>query len=163
MSAYITPGRSKVFWLDAITSVTAPEDDDFVGAGATELTAKLRNLPNIPRTGNTADSSDLSSTFEARQRGTVGGDMASFELKRDTGTETEYESMDEGDEGFLVIFRKGTAGAAPAANDVCDVYPSQVNTIADGSPGRNEVDFSIFELVLTANPSRDISVVAGSS
>lgn len=158
MSAYITPGRSKVRWGPAPASAAAPTAAE--ANAATDLTPKLRGMPNLPRTGNTADSSDLSSTFEKRQRGTVGGDQASFELKRDTGTETEYDSMDEGDEGALYVFRKGTAGASPAADDIVDVYPAQINAISDGQPGRNDVDFTVFELVLTDNPSRDVAVVA---
>lgn len=158
MSAYITPGLSKVRWGAAPANPAAPTAAECTAA--TDLTPKLRGIPNIPRTGNTADSSDLSSTFEKRQRGTVGGDMITFELKRDTGTETEYASMDEGDSGALYVFRKGTAGASPAAGDKVDVYLAQVNSIADGNPGRNDVDFAIFELVVTDNPNRDVTVAA---
>lgn len=158
MASYITPGRSKVFWVTTLSSTTSPSAAE-INAGV-ELTGKLRGIPQIPRTANTADASDLSSTFEKRMRGTVGGDSITMELKRDTGTETEYAAMDEGDEGFLVVFRKGTAGASPAAADVCDVYPAVVNVKGDGQPGRNDVDFAIFELVVTDNPSRDVVVAA---
>ncbi|MFA5636910.1 MAG: hypothetical protein WC977_13520 [Anaerovoracaceae bacterium] len=161
MSSYITPGLSRVYWVDAIADADAPEADE-INLG-TDLTAALKGLPAVPRTGNVADASTLDSTFEARRRGTVGGDQATFEIIRDDTTETEYESMSEGDEGYLVIFRKGIAGETPAADDVCDVYPAQVNAIADGTPGRNEVDYAVFELVITADPSRDVTVVDTSS
>lgn len=157
MSSYITPGRSKVMWTLTVSDTTAPTDTE--AQSATDLTPKLRGMPNIPRTGNLADTSDLSSTFEKRQRGTVGGDVISFELKRDTGTETEYDAMDEGDEGYLLVFRKGWASTQPEADDVVDVYAATVNVKADGNPGRNDPDFAMFELAVTDNPDRDISVV----
>lgn len=154
---YITPGRSKWFWVITLTTPTAPGATQ-INAGV-DLTAKLQGMPAIPRTGNVADSSDLSSTFEKRQRGTVGGDMASFTLKRDRlATETAYAAMVEGVEGYLVGFRKGTAGATPAIGDKADVFACTVNAVGDGSPGRNDVDFATIELVITDNPNRDVTV-----
>lgn len=158
MSSYITPGRSKVWIAATVTTAGSPTDLE-IQAG-TDLTPKLRGLPNIPRTGNLADNSDLSSTFEKRQRGTVGGDVMSFELKRDTGTETEYDSMSEGDEIHVMVFRAGIAGTQPDVDDVADVYQCTVNVKGDGNPGRNDVDFSIFELAITDNPNRDYTVVS---
>lgn len=157
MSSYITPGRSKVYWVLTVTTTSTPTDLEL--QAGTDLTPKLRGLPNIPRSANTADSSDLSSTFEKRQRGTVGGDVISFELKRDTGTETEYDAMDEGDEGYLAVFRKGFATTQPTIGDKVDIFTCTVNVKGDGNPGRNDVDFSMFELVVTDNPDRDVSVI----
>ena len=156
MSAYITPGRSKVYWVVTVSDPTDPTPSE-INAG-TDLTNKLRGIPAVPRTGNLADISNLSSTFEARQRGTVGGDVATFELLRDTLTETAYDIMDEGDEGYLIILRKGIAGTQVAVGDKCDVFPATVNAVSDGSPGRNDPDFAVFEIAITANPSRDISI-----
>jgi hypothetical protein len=156
MSAYITPGRSKVYWVETVSDPSDPTPTE-INAG-TDLSAKLRGVPSVPRTGNLADISNLSSTFEARQRGTVGGDVVSFELLRDTLTETAYASMAEGDEGYLVILRKGIAGTQVAVGDIADVFPATVNTKGDGSPGRNDPDFAVFELAITANPSRDITI-----
>ena len=155
---YITPGLSKVFWVTTLTSTTSPSAAE-INAG-TELTSKLRGIPNLPRSGNTADDSDLSSAFEKRIRATVGGDTVSFDLKREKGTETEYSAMSEGDNGYLVVFRKGTAGSSPASGDVCDVYPVQVLVKSPGQPGRNDVDFETVECTVTADPSRDVTVAA---
>jgi len=158
MSDYITPGRSKVWWVNTITTPTGPAATQ-INAG-TELSAKLRGLPSIPRTANLADSADLSSTFEKRVRGTVGGDAISFQLKRDTSTETEYGSMVEGEEGYLVVARKGVLVGSTASNgDKVDVFTCIVNKVGDGSPGRNDVDFAEFELAVTANPNRDTTVI----
>jgi hypothetical protein len=158
MAAYITPGRSKVWWVNTITTPSGPGAVE-INAGV-ELSAKLQGIPAIPRTANMADSSDLSSTFEKRQRGTVGGDALTFNLKRDTSTETEYGAMVEGEEGYLVVARKGVANGSTAAfADKVDVFTCIVNKVGDGNPGRNDVDFAEFELAITANPNRDVSCI----
>lgn len=158
MSSYITPGRSKVYIVATVTTDGSPTDLEL--QAGTDITPKLRGLPQIPRTGNLADNSDLSSTFEKRFRGTVGGDVMSFELKRDTDTETEYDSMDEGDQVHVAVFRKGIAGTQPDVDDVADIYQCVVNVKGDGQPGRNDVDFAMFELAIQDNPNRDYTVVS---
>lgn len=158
MASYITPGRSKVWWVNTITTPSGPGAVE-INAGV-ELSSKLKGLPNIPRTANLADSSTLSSTFNSRQRGTVGGDALTFMLNRDTGTETQYASMVEGEEGYLVVARKGVANGSTAANgDKVDVFTCIVNKVGDGNPGRDEVDFAEFELAITANPNRDVTCI----
>lgn len=157
MAVYITPGRSKVFWMLTLTTPSGPGATQ-INAGV-DLTSALRGIPSIPRTGNLADSSDLSSTFEKRVRGTVGGDALTFQLNRNTSTETAYAAMVEGVEGFLVVLRKGTAGATPAIGDKADVYTGIINTVSDNSPGRNDVDSVTVEIAITDNPNRDKTLV----
>lgn len=156
--AYITPGRSKVRYLQTVTTPTAPTNLE-INAGV-DLSPALRGMPEVPRTGNAADSSDLSSTFEKRVKGTVGGDAMRMELKRKLNTETELAALEEGDFGYVAIFRKGMTGSTPSVGDVCDFYPVQVNVIGPGSPGRNDVDTEIVEFLITDDPLRDYSVVS---
>lgn len=157
MPAYILPGREKDFWVVTLTTPSAPGAVE-INAG-TELTDKLQQPAEITTGAQVSDSSDLSSARDKGQRGTIDIGRIVLRLKRDTGTETAYAAMDEGDEGYLVRFRKGTAGAAPAFADVCDVYPAQVNLKTPGTPGRNEVDYEMFELVVYDEHHRDVSCV----
>jgi hypothetical protein len=154
--SYITPGRSKVYWVVTVTTVSNPGATEI--RSGVDLTPKLRGLPAFNYPTNTADASDLSSARDKGVRGTTGIGTITLELKRATGTETEYSSMDEGDIGHLVVFRKGIASTQPAFGDTCDVYPVQVNSKNPGNPGRNDVDFEIFEFVATDDPQRDVAV-----
>lgn len=158
VKGYITPGLSKVFWLVTLGSVTAPSAAD-VNAG-TELTPALRGMPDAPRSGNTADDSALDSRIDLQQRGTITLGAVTLTMKRTKATETEYNALNEDDIGFLVVFRKGTAGASPAAADVADVYTADVQTKGPAVPGRNEVDFSTVELINTAETEFDSVLVA---
>lgn len=158
MGAYIGPGRSKVFWVVTLSTPSGPGATQ-INAG-TELTDKMPALPEINNGAQLADSSTLDSHRDKGQRGTIDITRISFRLQRDTSaTETAYDSMSEGDDGYLVVFRKGTAGASPANGDECDVYPAEVLLKTPGNPGRNEVDFETFELVVTDVENRNVTVV----
>lgn len=157
MAVYITPGRSKVYWMLTLSTPSTPSATQII-AGV-ELSSALRGIPSIPRTGNLADSSDLSSTFEKRVRGTVGGDAMTLTLNRNTSTETAYNALTEGASGYVVVFRKGVAGTQAAIADKCDVYTGIINAVSDNSPGRNDVDSVNIEIAITDNPSRDVTVI----
>lgn len=158
VTGYITPGLSKIFWVTTLSSTTAPSAAE-VNAG-TELTPAVRGMPDAPRSGNFADDSDLSSRVDRQVRGTITLGGVTLQMKRTLATETEYNALAEGDSGYLVVFRKGTAGASPAASDVADVFTVEVNVKAPGTPGRNEVDFSNVELANTDEPSYDATLAA---
>ena len=158
VDGYILPGRMRVFWVTTLSSVTSPTATQ-INAG-TELTAALKGPPDTPRSGNVADDSDLASRVDKQAQGTITLGASTLMLKRTLATETAYSAVAEGASGFLVVLRKGTAGASPAADDVADVFTVDVNVKAPGTPGRNEVDFSNVELLNTDEPSYDAVLVA---
>jgi hypothetical protein len=157
MGKYAPPGKSEVAWTETVsdyTSITAAE----INAG-TNLTEFVRTLPDIPRTGNTVDVATLDSKFEKRQVGTRGGDSISTEILRDDTTDTAYTTLVEDAAGYLVVARKGLATAGTfATSDVVDVFPCTVLSVADGSPGRNDPDFAVVQLVVTSDPDRNQTI-----
>lgn len=159
MAKYGPAGRSEAVWVTTIAVAGAPTATE-LNAGV-DLTASIRTLPDIPRSGNTIDVATLDSKFEARQVGTRGGDVASVELLRDTGTETALTALAEDTAGFLVLARKGLATAGTfAIADVVDIFPATVLVVADGNPGRNDPDFVTIEMVITGTPTRNFAVTA---
>lgn len=157
MAKYAPPGVSEVHFTETAsdyTSMTASE----CNAG-TDLTTFIRTLPDIPRTANLVDVATLDSKFEKRQVGTRGGDVISMEILRDNTTDTAYTTLAEDTAGYLIVARKGLATAGTfATSDVIDVYPVTVASVADGSPGRNDPDFSVVELAVTSDPSRNQTI-----
>jgi hypothetical protein len=140
--------------VSSYTSITAAE----ANAG-TDLTTYVRTLPNIPRTANLVDVATLDSKFEKRQVGTRGGDVLSLEILRDTTTDTAYTTLVEDTAGYLILARKGLATAGTfATNDVVDVFPVTVASVADGNPGRNDPDFAVVEMAITSDPSRNQTI-----
>jgi hypothetical protein len=154
MAKYAPPGVSEVVVVNTVsdyTSVTAAE----CNAG-TDITSYIRTLPDIPRTANTVDVATLDSKFEKRQVGTRGGDMMTIEVLRDNTTDTAWNTLVEDLATYIVISRKGLATAGTfATSDVVDVFPVTVASRAHGSPGRNDPDFGVVQLVITDDPDLD--------
>lgn len=157
MAKYAPPGVSEVAVVNTVTdytSITAAE----ANAG-TDITSFIRTLPDIPRTANTVDVATLDSKFEKRQVGTRGGDMMTIEVLRDSTTDTAWTTLVEDLATYIVISRKGltTAGTFATA-DVVDVFPVTVASRAHGSPGRNDPDFGVVQLVITDDPDLDQTI-----
>ena len=161
MATYITPGTSEIAWLTTVaveTAVTVAE----ANAGV-DLTPFVREMPTIPRATNLSDNTDISSTFEARQIGTRGGDVLDVIIKRHAavGDDTAYTTLTEDTVGFLLVARQGLAAAGTwAAADRYDLYPATVSSLEDGTPGRNDIDTAIVHLAVTSAPTRDDLIAA---
>ena len=153
---YSPPGFTKIAWVTTVT-LAAPTAAQ-LNAG-TRLETFARNMPNLPRAGNTVDVATLDTKYEKRQVGTRGGETITCEFLRDGTTDTAYTTLAEDTVGYFVVARKGLAGATFAAADKVDVFPAVVLSVVDGTPGRNDPDFFIAEMVVTEAPNRNVSVV----
>jgi hypothetical protein len=153
---YAPPGFTKVAWVTTLT-VSAPTAAQ-LNAGV-RLETFVRNMPNLPRAANLVDVATLDSKYEKRQVGTRGGEVISAEFLRDGTADTAYTTLAEDTVGYFVVARKGIAGATFAAGDKIDIYPATVASQVDGTPGRNDPDFFVAEMVVTDTPTRNITVV----
>lgn len=159
MAKYAPPGKTEVHWVTTISDYNAPTSTE-LNAG-TDLTTFVRNMPTLPRGLNLVDVATLDSKYEKRQVGTRGGDQLTIEILRDDATDTGYTTLTEDTAGFLVVARKGLATAGTfAIGDEVDVYPATIGAVEDGTPGRNDPDFSNVNLVATDDPNRGFELAA---
>ena len=159
MGKYSHPGVAEVWWVTTIADPAAPT--------ATELNAgedgsdDVTTTPTLPRAPGIVDVAVLSSKYEARQVGTRGGDILTFNVLRDDVAETFYDAVTEDTAGFLCISRKGNATQGTwAIADEVDVYPATIASVEDGVPGRNEADFAVISAVATVDPTRGFPIAA---
>lgn len=144
------PGVALLSIVDTIANLAAPTPAE-LNAGD-DLTEFARGMPNIPETGNTADISNLSSKFNARQGASYGGDTATAEFYRDDATDTAYTTMTRGKQTHLVLARDGVATPGTfAIGDKVWVYPITIISRAAGVPGRDEVEFFVSSMAITAD------------
>ena len=161
MATYITPGTSEIVWVTTIaveTAVTVAEAN-----GGVDLTGFVTEMIVIPRATNLSDNTDLSSTFEARQIGTRGGDVVDMIIKRHVavGDDTAYTTLSEDTVGFILLGRQGLATTGTwAVADRYDLYPATVSSLEDGTPGRNDIDTAIAHFAVTSAPTRDDLIAA---
>lgn len=153
---YAPPGFTKISWVTTLT-ITAPTAAQ-LNAG-TRLETFVKTMPNLPRSANLVDVATLDSKYEKRQVGTRGGEVVTAEFLRDGTTDTAYTTLAEDTVGFFVVARKGIAGTVYAAADKVDIFPATIASLVDGTPGRNDADFFVSEMVVTDTPNRNVSVV----
>ena len=157
------PGTTEVYWspTGTIADYTAPTASELNDAAVVDLTEFCRGVPNIPETGNTADISNLSSGFNARQAASYGGDNLTLECYRDDVTDTAYETLLRTAQGHLVVAWDGlaTAGTFAVSDDVW-VYPVTIISRGHGTPGRDEALWFVSEMAITSDPAEKFTVTA---
>lgn len=159
MAKYAPPEVTEVHWVTTIAALATPTSTE-LNAGQ-DLTAFVRNMPDLPRSLNLVDVATLDSKYEKRQVGTRGGELLTLEILRDDAADTAYTTLAEDTAGFLVVARKGLATPGTfAIADVVDVYPATVGSLEDGTPGRNDPDHAFARLVATDAPNRNYALAS---
>ena len=159
MARVSPPGNTEVYWVVTITDYTAPTST-LLNTNV-DLTSFCRGVPSIPETGNTADTSNLSSGFNSRQAASYGGDNITLEMYRDNLTDTAFDTLTRGLQGHLVVAWDGlaTAGTFAIGDDVW-VYECTVISRGAGVAGRDEVNFFVSEMAITNPPAEKFTLVA---
>jgi hypothetical protein len=144
------PGVTEAVWVTTIAVPGAPTALEC--NNGTDLTSFVRGIPSVPETGNTADTSDLSSKFNKRIPASYGGDNITVELWRDT--DTAYTTLTRGTVGYWVIPWDGLATAGTfVATDKVWIYPCTIISRGMGTPGRDEALWFVSEAALTDVPT----------
>lgn len=107
--------------------------------GGTDLTGFITTL-DASSTGNEVPTPTFASLFETSISGTVSASF-SAEFYRDDTTDTAWDTLPRGTNGYFVIARfgySGTAGA-PAAGDEVEVWPIRITSRSAMSLTNNEV------------------------
>lgn len=153
------PEIVEVHFGTTVADLTAPTAAELVAF--TDVTSDSRGVPNIPETGNTADTADLSSKFNKRQAASHGGDNFVLEFYRDLGTDTAYDLLLRSTAGFFAVAWDGLAAAGVwAIADNVWLYEGTIITRGMGQPGRDEVEWFTCEFALTEPPTEKFAIVA---
>ena len=98
---------------------------------------------------------NMSTTFVSSVAGEDTTEDSNLVFYEDDTTNTISTAQAKGTSGFIVIFYKGIAGAAPAASDKCDVWPIQVASNARQYTADNETAKYQIVYTPTAAPGFD--------
>ena len=160
MSRINPPGVVEVYFgIGAIADYTAPTSAEL--NALTDVTGDCRGVPSIPDTGNTADSSDLSSKFNKRNAASHGGDDLSLDLYRDDTTDTSYDLLLRGSSGHFAVAWDGIATPGTwAIGDNAWVYPVEIISRGMGVPGRDEDEFFTCLAAIFDDPAEKFPLAA---
>jgi hypothetical protein len=103
----------------------------------------------------------MASTFASQIPGedTAADTSLSFYLHKVFADNTIRAAMPKNDDGYLVVFPYGTAGASPAAADKCDIWPSRISSNVKRYTAANEAAMFVVSFAITATPTDDTAVV----
>lgn len=129
-------------------------------SGATDLTGFTISV-NATTQGNQLPTPTFESLFETSISGTVQAQF-SADFYRDDTTDTAWETLPRGTDGFFIISRYGGQGAnnMPITADVCEVWPVRVTSRSVQNMGSNQVMMFQAQCAVTSVPDEAAVVAA---
>lgn len=158
MSRFMRKGTTKLWFVPTIAALATPTVAE-ITAG-TDLTDELAEITGFNFSNNPIDTPDMGSTFVGKIPGEDTTDSSDLTFYEDDTTNPISTALAKGTIGYVVIFPRGIAGAAPAAADVADVWPAQVASNSKTYSADNEAAKYKVMFTLTAEPSEDAVVAA---
>lgn len=122
MARVIANDEVWVGFATTVANIAAPTTAEV--DASTDLTGYLVSL-EATSAGNAVATPTLDTTFETSIPGTASATFTA-ELYRDDAADTGWTTLPRGTEGYFIISRFGTNGAAPASGDTVEVWPVRV-------------------------------------
>lgn len=156
MTKLAAEGNVKVHWVPAIAAKAAPTVAE-IGAGTNVTPFLPTNGVGVEWTQNNASLDMLDESFTPEVIGTEKAAInLTFVRHRLDADDDAWNLWDRGDEGFLVISRKG----APAALGKVEVYPCQSHRPVPLTPATNEFQQGRVMLAVHDTPELNAIVAA---
>lgn len=139
MADSLTDGRTRVMWVTSIANIAAPTVAELnAGINLTSLITPDGVVGFEPDTAD-VDTSALDSTFDTKVAGRAGFSGTMLRLKKQTGTDTAYNTLVRDAAGYVVIRRDVTASTANTTGDKDEVYPSVLGEVRNLAPEGNSL------------------------
>lgn len=153
MADIITDGRTKVWLVPAIANIAAPTTAELNAGTSIEGLMTADGLIGFEPDTADVDNSALNSTFDTKLAGRASFSNTAVRLKKQSGTDTVYNTYVR-DTTVYVVIRRGTAAAtAWATSDKVEVYPSITGETRNLPPASNEVQKWELPLKITTTPN----------
>lgn len=157
MARFMRKGNTRVYFVTTIADTSAPQDTE-ITAG-TELTASIAEMNGFTFSNTPIQTPDLSSAFVSQIPGEDSTEDSSMVIYEDDTTNPLLATLAKGTNGYVVIFPRGTAGATPAAADVCDIWPVTVSSNAKRYTVGNEAATFEVKFATTEPPAVEEALV----
>jgi hypothetical protein len=158
MPRFMRKGRTRFYYAPTIASAALAPTAAEITAGL-RLDTELAEVNGFTFANSPIQVPDMASAFVSSIPGedsVEDSNLIFYEL--DTATNPISVSQAKGINGYICIFYKGVAGAAPAAADKCDVWPIQIASNARQYTADNEAAKYQVTYTPTAVPGFDKAV-----
>ena len=161
MARLIPNENTEIYFVPDIADEDLNPTVDEINSDGVRLTDFLVTL-DASTTGNTVPTPTFASLFESSISGTVTATFTA-EFYRDDETDTAWDTLPRGTDGYFVIARFGFGGATndeAATDDDCEVWPVRITARSAMALTNNEVQRFGIEAAIPVEPNEDATVAA---
>jgi hypothetical protein len=150
-------GNTKVYWATTVASKTAPTVANITAA--TNLTPFIvKDGVTTPATQNMVDSATIDEVFDAQVVGSWGGGALELTMFRDNTSDTAYNLVIYGTNGFVIIWRFAGGASTPSSGAKVEVWPAQMHEPAPMASAANEMQKFKASFAITSAPAMRATV-----
>lgn len=150
-------GMTRVYWVPAIANNAAPTTTELNAGISLQRTITADGLVGFEPTTAEVDTTSLASTFDTK---TIGRDQFSgtmLRLKKQTGTDTIFDTLVRGAAGYIAVRRYAVETTAWASTQKLNVYPVICGQTKELMPEANSV--AKYEVPTMVNDSPTLRAV----
>ncbi len=123
MADVLADGNTRVAFVPAISNQASPTTTELNAGILLQTRITADGLIGYEATTAQVDTSSLASTFNTKTIGRDDFDGTMLRLKKQAATDTAYNTLTRGTEGFVVIRRDIAEGTGWASTQPVEVYP----------------------------------------
>ena len=153
MADIIIDGMVRVTWATAVANIGAPTVAELNAGMVLENFLTPDGLRGFQAETAAVDTSSLASTFNTSLPGRESYANMGLMLKRQTATDTIYNTLQKGVAGFVVIRRGVLVATAWATAQAVEVYPVVCGREQHQDPEANSLWRYLVPLMLSAPPN----------
>lgn len=153
MADIVVDGTVRVYYVAAISNEAAPTTAELNAGIALQSTMTPDGLQGYEAETADVDNSALDSTFDTVTIGRDSFSNTGLMLKKQTGTDTIFDTLTRGTMGYVVVRRYVTSTTAWAAAQKVSVFPIICGQTKEISPEKNTVARYMVPTKITDSPT----------
>jgi hypothetical protein len=146
-------GKTRVYWVTSIANISAPTTTELNAGIDLTSTMTADGLSGFNPDTADVDTSSLASTFTTNVNGRTSFSNTQLTLKRQSGTDTIFNTLVRDTAGYVVIRRSVAQSTAWTSTQACEVYPALCEEISRMDPAPNTVERYVIGIKITSSPS----------
>jgi hypothetical protein len=149
----VSDGKTRVSWVTTISNIAAPTTTELNAGIQLQSTLTADGLAGFQPETAKVDTSSLASTFNTSVNGRTSFDGTMLRLKKQSGTDTIYDTLLRDVAGYVVI-RTGIAETtAWTAAQKVRVYPALCGEVSHIDPEENSLERYEVPIAITSTPN----------
>lgn len=140
-------------WVTSIANINAPTTSELNAGILLQSTLTADGLMGLAPDTADVDTSSLASTFNTSVNGRTSFSNTGLRLKKQSGTDTIFDTLVRDTAGYLVVRRSVTESTAWASSQKVEVYPALCGEVKRLDPEPNSVERYEIPLKITSSPA----------